>query len=431
MRQLRPTYTVKGVSHHDVADRLGVWLPECVGRMVTLVVESAEENEIGVECVAVYDVDEHLGYIDDNQKQELLTVLHAGRRHTLRSHIVSYNEGKGAEEKYSQAKLTIEAPRLRNDDDGDNEYFPAPQRSPWEDWTYDGPLVPRTAIVRKLDTVRSVLMEMIEDNEPWSEYVRRNVLAFCRNGFIDLSGEMRQDMLRVMHWLECGDTPEMRGMADCVMDVMTNMGSEENRVLHVRQLITEKVQSSGCKAIIDEDGFDINYLRGHYEAMPYRTEWHISDEASEKRFVAKLYYDNTLTREKLEQIYSVIALCKRYEIEEAKHRKVAADKPRVVSLDALAGVASRVDDRTLANQFDHLIRKALNEDITREDIRILNTIDAAYDGEKQEAKEDVKKTAEAMEKLASKPTSIGQLNMGNGEQTLPPSTDIPLITEQK
>lgn len=95
----RSTYTVKGISHHDVAERLGVWLPECVGRMVTLVVESAEENEIGVECVAVYDEDEHLGYIDDNQKQELLAVLHTGHRHTLRSHIIGYNEGKGAEGK--------------------------------------------------------------------------------------------------------------------------------------------------------------------------------------------------------------------------------------------------------------------------------------------------------------------------------------------
>lgn len=182
--------------------------------------------------------------------------------------------------------------------------------------------------------------------------MRQSVEAFCRNGFIDLSGEMRQDMLRVMHWLECGDTPEMRQMADRVLDVMTNMGSEEIRVLHVRQLITEKTLSSGCKAIIDEDGFDINYQRERYEAMPYSTDWHISDEASEKRFVAKLYYDNTLTREKLEQIYSVIALCKRYEMEEAKCRKAVEGKPRVVSLDALAKVASRLDNHTLADQFD-------------------------------------------------------------------------------
>ena len=400
----RPTYTVKGISHHDVADRLGVWLPECEGRMVTLVVESAEENEIGVECVAVYDVDEHLGYIDDNQKHELLTVLHAGRRHTLRSHIISYNQGKGAKGKYSHAKLTIEAPKLRNDDPSTSS-GQVPQRSPWEDWSYDGPLVPRTAIGRKLDTVRSVLMEMIEDNEPWSEDVRQYVEAFCRNGFIDLSGEMRQDMLRVMHWLECGDTPEMRQMADRVLDVMTNMGSEEIRVLHVRLLITEKTLSSGCKAIIEEEGFDINYQRERYDAMPYRTDWHISDEASEKRFVAKLYYDNTLTREKLEQIYSVIALCKRYELEETKHREAAANEPRVVSLNALANVASKLDDRTLANQFDHFIRKALNEDITREDIRILNTIDDAYAGEKQEVKEDAKKAAEAMKDIASRPTT--------------------------
>lgn len=402
----RSTYTVKGISHHDVADRLGVWLLECVGRMVTLVVESAEENEIGVECVAVYDVDEHLGYIDDNQKQELLTVLHAGRRHTLRSHIIGYNEGKGAEGKYSHAKLTIEAPKLRNDDESDSDDYLSPTKSPWEDWSYNGPLVPRTAIGRKLDTVRSVLMEMIEDNEPWSEDVRLYVEAFCRNAFIDLSGEMRQDMLRVMHWLECGNTPEMRHMADKVLDVMTNMGSEETRVLHVRQLITEKTLSNGCLAIINEDGFDINYQRERYDAMPYRTDWHISDEASEKRFVAKLYYDNTLTREKLEQIYSVIALCKRYEMEDAKRRKAVEDKPRVVSLDALAKVASRLDNHTLADQFDYFIRKALNEDITREDIRILNTIDDAYAGEKQEAKDDAKRTADAMKELAAKPSRI-------------------------
>lgn len=427
----RPTYTVKGISHHDIADRLGAWLPECVGRMVTLVLESAEENEIGVECVAVYDVDEHLGYIDDNQKLELLTVLHARHRHTLRSHIISYNEGRGTEGKYSQAKLTIEAPRLRNDvDDPLICSEQTPKKSPWEDWSYDGTLVPRTAISRKLDMVRSVLMEMIEDNDPWSEEVRQYVEAFCRNGFFDLSGEMRQDMIRVMHWLECGDTPEMRQMADKVLDVMTNMGSEEFRVLHVRQLITEKMQSSSCHAIINDDGFDIGYLRERYEAMPYRTDWHICDEASEKRFVAKLYYDGTLTREKLEQIYSVIALCKCYDMEEAKHRKTAEDKPRVVSLDALADAAARLDNHTLASQFDLLIRKALNEDITREDIRILNTIDAAYACEKHEAKEDKRKTAEAMKELAARPTSIGQLNMGNGEQTLPPSTNIPLIAEQ-
>ena len=38
--------------------------------------------------------------------------------------------------------------------------------------------------------------------------------------------------------------------------------------------------------------------------------------------------------------------------------------------------------------------------------------------------------AEAMRKVAAKPTSIGQLNMGNGEQTLPTGTNITLIPEQ-
>lgn len=48
----------------------------------------------------------------------------------------------------------------------------------------------------------------------------------------------------------------------------------------------------------------------------------------------------------------------------------------------------------------------------------------------REQTEVMKQTAEAMKELASKPTSIGQLNMGNGMQELPPSTNIPLIPEQ-
>lgn len=48
----------------------------------------------------------------------------------------------------------------------------------------------------------------------------------------------------------------------------------------------------------------------------------------------------------------------------------------------------------------------------------------------REQTEAINSAAEAMKNLASKPTSIGQLNMGNGEQTLPPSTNIPLISEQ-
>lgn len=48
----------------------------------------------------------------------------------------------------------------------------------------------------------------------------------------------------------------------------------------------------------------------------------------------------------------------------------------------------------------------------------------------QQQTEAINNAAKAMMKVAAKPTSIGQLNMGNGEQTLPPSTNIPLIPEQ-
>lgn len=42
----------------------------------------------------------------------------------------------------------------------------------------------------------------------------------------------------------------------------------------------------------------------------------------------------------------------------------------------------------------------------------------------------IRENNEELRKVAAKPTSIGQLNMGNGTQGLPPDTNIPLITEQ-
>lgn len=400
MNNLRLTYTVKGISHHDVADKLAAWLPTSVGRMVTLGLEAAEENEIGVECVAVYDVDEHIGYIDDNQKHDLLTLLKRSRRPTLRSHIVAYDEGKGEQAHWHQAKLIIEAPKLKQNDLFLQDTDESLRKSPWADWDYQGPLVPRTAVERKLETVTAVIQEMMEENEIWSSEIKDYLDAFCRNAIIDLSCEMRQDMLRFIAWLEGGESEEMRQMSDHLLAVMTNMGSEELRALHVQQLITEKTLSPGCQSILKRTNFDIEYVKACHEAMPYSMEWYIGDEAAEKRFVAKLYYDNTLTRQKLQKIYSVIVLKKRWEIEQANLLTIAEGLPRVVSMDALSKVIKGCGDRKLAGQIDLLIRKALNEDITREDIRILNTIDAAYCDEEKEQKEDAKLTAEAIKGVA-------------------------------
>lgn len=47
----------------------------------------------------------------------------------------------------------------------------------------------------------------------------------------------------------------------------------------------------------------------------------------------------------------------------------------------------------------------------------------------REQTEAIRENSEELRKVASKPTQIGQLNMGNGEQSLPLSTNHPLITE--
>lgn len=114
------TYTVKGISHHDVAGKLGVWLPECIGLPITLRRESASENEIGVESVAVYLIDEHLGYVDDNQKREALSLISRSER-MPRGIITNYSIGKGPAFKWSQATLTIDVAFWASENE-DDEY---------------------------------------------------------------------------------------------------------------------------------------------------------------------------------------------------------------------------------------------------------------------------------------------------------------------
>lgn len=332
MELQRTTYRVKGISHHDVADRLGVWLPECIGRRVILAIEKAEENDLGVECVAVYDVDKHVGYIDDNQKLELLTVLKHTKRRTLRSEILGYDEGLGPKEGWRKGLLTISAPRISDAELSElpNEYVASV--SPWEDWSYNGQLLPRTAMERRLDIVRETLMDMMDYDEPWGNDAKEYVKAFVSNGVIDLSCEMRQDMLRLIHWLEMGECEEMKSMADGVMSVMMHMGSEDLRPVYVQSLITERTNSEACLTILQNASFDEMELRDCYDTMPYRTGQGNEDVAGDKRFVAKLYYDNTLSRGKLQEIYSVIALTRRLEmLQKDKASKPMEDNEVVVA----------------------------------------------------------------------------------------------------
>lgn len=317
---------MKGISHHAVAERLGVWLTECVGRTVTLVLEAAEENEIGVECVAVYDVDEHLGYIDDNQKHELLVVLRRKGKRTLRSRIVGYDPGRGAEHGWSHARLVIEAPRLRQGDkavaEAAAEALRQVPQSPWKGWSYEGPLLPRTQTTKKLDTVLTVLAEMIEEEEPWSDVASHYVAAFCRHAYIDLSAEMRLETLRLLTWLSRGEG-EMLKWHDTVLAVMNNMMSDEVRGLIVRLLIDDRASSAACHAMVESSRLDMDYLNSCFEAMPYKIDWSSNDLTEKKRFVAKLYYDSTLSRKQLEQVYTVLAVRKCCWLEGEKQRGTA------------------------------------------------------------------------------------------------------------
>lgn len=297
------TYCVKGISHHDVADRLDVWLPKCVGMMVTPRIEHAEDNEIGVECIAVYMVDEHLGYINDDDKREVKCLLHHCQR-MPRGRIVGYGEGDGAKHGYRHASLSVEIEFALCDEetlpDDDDEALP----TPWDSWSYEGSLLSQSENEKKLDQVLKMLREMVRYNEPWSEEVKEYAEALCRHAAFDLSVEMRRELSAIRLWLEQMRQKEAQTYTRKVLALQHNMGSLEYRKQHAKRLLFDKMLSAGCMSLHHSGQIDLAYLAERMSAMPYQPTM---DDAGSQFFVGKLYYD-LLTRKKLRQIYTVVAL---------------------------------------------------------------------------------------------------------------------------
>lgn len=187
---------------------------------------------------------------------------------------------------------------------------------------------------------------------------------------------------------------------------------DSNAILEEQSRIIEdlKTQLSNKDALLESKDKTIGSLRNRVselesDAEMYRSSLHESEEN---------YKQLTEQTADINEAYCILLdLAKKhnlYKMELDVSCPEKDDQPqshteRVVSLLRLADVAAHCGNRDLANQFDLLIRKALNEDITREDIRILNTIDAAYAGEKQEEKDDKRQAAEAIREIASRPTT--------------------------
>ncbi len=297
------TYCVKGISHHDVADRLGVWLPKCMGMMVTPRIEQAEDNEIGVECIAVYRVDEHLGYINDDDKQEVKRLLQHCQR-MPRGRIVGYGEGDGEKHGYRHAWLRVEITFVVSEEETSPEAKVETLPSPWDNWSYEGTLLPQSPSELKLDQVMNVLCEMVRYNEPWSDEVQAYTTALCRHGAFDLSVEMRRELSAIRLWLEQMPEKEAQACMHEVLNLQNNMGSLECRQLHAQRLLIDKMMSAGCMSLHQSGQIDLAYLAERIATMPYHPT---RSDMGGQYFVGKLYYD-LLTRKKLRQILSVVAL---------------------------------------------------------------------------------------------------------------------------
>lgn len=374
MKGTSNTYTVNGLSHHDVAGHLGVWFNSCIGKLLTLRIEKAEDNAIGVESVAVYDVDQHIGYIADFQKAEVMNLIRRSGRKTLRAHILGLDEGLGESRHWSQAKVFIEVPEITLRKDADSQTGSTERENPWDKWRFHGRRIPLSHEEKQLEVVRETVQDMITFNEASSDDVKEHVEALCHLCIYDLSKEMRSEIFALYKWLEQSTDPEMRRMKDLVMKTLSNLGSEEHSRERIRVLIQEKAESARCEELVRCTDFNIGQAMKDVAEMPYHIGYdHEPNESDDKTFIQKLYYE-FCTREQLQDIYSCTAQYIQYTRSVARVLKSNPSEPRSILLTTLVQITKDSDNRTFAKEFELVIRKSLGADITPEEDLLLKSI---------------------------------------------------------
>jgi len=320
MKTTNAIYTVRGLSHQPFAKELCVWFPKCIGQIVSVSKETADQNEIHVDCMAVYQGRNHIGYIADLEKEKMFNILAKSGRRTLPANIISYDEGKGEEKGWSQAKLTIELLPTVFENLSPNVIPEKPIHNAWKKWTTTAPPIMLSEKEKQLNAVFNQLIDMAAFNEPWDDNASRTVEDLCQLGYIDISKEMREQTALLVQWLENGDNEEQKEAAARVEKMLSNLGSGEYYDELVKIFVYEKTECNSCLENMTLRNFSIDKIHNDIRKMPYQMV-----PGKEKNFIARLLYES-IPRKKINQIFSCYAYANRWKLQQEQEENTNRQK---------------------------------------------------------------------------------------------------------
>ena len=328
--------------------------------------------------------------------------------------------------------------------------MPVTTQNPWDGWNPEVRPMPKTEQMLMVEDAVECLHDMLlydnpstnsrQAQEDLAEYVK----VICKEGRHVLCSEIKRKLETCVLRMEAIEGEEMRRLSYDLEHHLAGMCSE-NRLMerHTRwmpQLLLSAEAQTAWREWLHDRGADIREA-SRLEMSGWLTQ--VEDNLANIPAIAPCQSDDDcslltrgfytdITNVALLRLLTLIIVRRRLRERLGLPSSTLAPVEQVVREEELRVVATIIDYCNTLPKVEQVetMRNFIYSHTAYLPSEVKHQVDHLTDRFLPKDNTDVmRQTAEAMRELAAKPTSIGQLNMGNGKQTLPPSTNIPLIPE--
>lgn len=392
-------FPINGLRHHDFAERLDELYEHAQGKRMSISIEHDNPGE--VDAVIVYWGKKFVGYVRSGEDRERAAslIMQTGRGSLL---------GKIVEVDREKRWLWLEVC-------SEQTLTPTIDTRPnlLTNWSFEGKTLPGDEEEVRLHTMLCNLEMVIEGQEPWDEDMEEWLQYAEQNLWRDISLETSELVKHILTLLTAGDNTQYRTAASRLQFAIDFMGSPEVRRLQAQQIIGKAKSKNMDRLLLHYAESAKNEIRKLPEEL--LTLFLKDGEV----FMGRMWYLHRPYKQ-IQAIKTLLAMMVRLKDDAGE------EASQSIPMDWLIQWGASQQDKRKAEVVQEIIStfelERTNPALAKQMAEMLKECNG-----QQKA---INNAAEAMKQLAARPTSIGQLNMGNGEQTLPPNTNIPLIPEQ-
>lgn len=369
---------ISGLRHHDFKGRLDELYRLAPGRRMSISIEHNNPGE--QDAVIVYCGKDFVGYVRSGSDKNLaVSLIKSSGRDSLLGRI----KGVDRENNWLMMEITSEAEELP-------EIEPLP--CIFDNWEYDGEVLPCNEANQHLHTMISNLLMTTEEKDPWDEDMEQWLEYIGENLWRDMSRETFVQLHQIISYLKAGKTlhPEYEQKAKRIDAFIDRMGSPEVRKKQVEEIF-QIASSWEIEDLLLRKG---DKAREDVQKLPEEIRSLFSHDG--EKCMARIWYYHIPTC-KILAIKTLLAIMIRLKNEETQ--KDSGNIPE----EWLLNWCSRQKDKTKAAVVKEFIGLYELEKIKPKLVHELQQMDDACNMPMQET-EAIRKQTEALKEVAKKPT---------------------------